>query len=580
LEDAHVGAKVLDIVLTSRSKGKDGRIPMAGVPYHAVDSYLSKLVKAGYKVAICEQVSEPDNHGIVDREVIRIVTPGTVLDEVSLIANENNYIISIFQKKAIYGLSVADISTGQFEIEELSSPQELIDEVKRLGPSECILPPTFYNSTDFLGLLKNEKNINIYCFQQADFYAKNAIKIIIDQFGHSVVLEEVKNYEVACTAAAVLLGYLRYTQTDHISHFKTIDIVHAEDTMQLDFATITNLELFSTLRTKESKGTLMAHLDNTKTAMGGRLLKKIIKRPLISSTQIKKRQEVVEGLLNNTELHQQIIDELAHVGDIERILTRLSLGIGNARDLVVLRDSLDRSLQIKTIIPEDISLFTEIKKNIRPDLTEIVSLIKKTIVDNPPYSVKEGGLIKDGVDPKLDNLRNIVNGNSEWLQELEKKERDRTRIPNLKVRFNKVFGFYIEVSNSSKDTVPADYMRKQTLVNGERFITAELKEKEEFILKSEDEIQKHEYLLFLKVLSEALEKTKHIQQAAHQIAIIDCLSSFAIVSKKGSLNGGYLHNQGIASLSWNINHNLQSLYVAPTFYNTSNQVIISTRAFS
>ncbi len=532
LEDAYIGAKVLDIVLTSRAKGKDGRVPMAGVPYHAVDSYIAKLVTAGYKVAICEQVSEPDKYGIVDREVIRVVTPGTILDEQSLDKKEHNYIVSLMIKKTLIGLAVADISTGLFQVLEFDFTKKehnLKDELHAIHPSECILPVDLYNNPELLKKLKEFKDMNIYCFQESGAYTKRAKDILIEQFGKQILLQpSVKHFSVAQQAGAILVGYLKYTQKDQISHFKTIVPLTSRNHMVVDHSTMMNLELFSTLRTGERGGSLVNHIDYTITAMGGRLLRNLLKRPFINPSEIKKRHEAVAYLLQMRDLRNKTEETLKHIADIERTLSRLSVGIGNARDMISIKESLLHILNLKGILQNTKSIFIEeLLKDISLALKTIIGEIDSSLVAEPSRTLKEGGMIKEGIHKELDTLKNTITEHKSWVATLERNERKRTGIASLKIRFNKVFGFYIEISRANLDAVPIEYVRKQTLVNAERYITPELKEKEEYILSGEMKIFQIEYELFTNLRQKVLEFTDLIQKAAQSVAEIDCALGFA-----------------------------------------------------
>lgn len=549
LEDAYTGAKVLDIVLTSRSKGKDGRVPMAGVPYHAVDSYISKLVKAGHKVAICEQVSEPNKYGIVDREVIRIVTPGTVLDDYTLREKEHNYIMSLVIDKNTYGLAVADISTGLFQIMEINSSkgsQTFSDELSRIKPSECVLSETHYNDVSLIKEIKSDKDVNIYCFHEGEYYAKQWKEILSDQFGKQLSLQsEFKKMKISLQAAAILIGYLKYTQKDTLPHFKSISLLSSKEQMVLDQSTILNLELFSTLRNKETKGTLINFLDSTTTSMGGRKLREWLKRPLTSASKIQKRHDAVEEILQNVELRKHIQNELTGVTDTERILSKMSLSLGNARDLVSLKESLKKILHIKQSLNfTSTDFILTVRTEMSDKIQTVISLIETTIVDEPPITITEGRMIREGIDSKLDMIRESICKNKEWMSELEKQERQRTGISSLKIRFNKVFGFYIEISKANLDLVPKEYIRKQTLVNAERFITEALKEKEELILSGEEVIFDIEHKIYKNLLEEVLTFTDIIQQASNAVAKLDCIVVFAELAEKHNFTRAEMVSNG------------------------------------
>jgi DNA mismatch repair protein MutS len=541
MDDAHVGARVLNITLTGKANGNGGRIPMAGVPYHAVDTYLAKLVKAGYKVAICEQLSPPNKKGLVERDVVRIVTPGTMLDEKALEKKENNYIISLHVFKDVVAFSVSDISTGYFAVSEIASAnveQTIKNELARLHPSECILSASSYNDSELLHILKTEKGMNIFPFHAWDTFVNDASKVLKEHFGvRTLAGFAVEDQTYAQKTAAALLGYLQQTQKGPVGHIRKIEKLSNDEYLCLDRSSIINLELFSTIREHDSKGTLLSVLDETMTAMGGRLLKQWIRKPLISEKQILQRHDVVEEFVKKRTQRKELRELIQEVSDIERLLSRLSVGLGNARDIVNLKSSLKSICTIKEqleplkspllhVLADSISTKGDVS------IPQLISYIEKYIVAEPPISIREGGMITNGIDDELDKLRGIVGGSRDWIVELEQKERETTGINSLKVRFNQVFGFYIEVSKSNLSSVPAHYMRKQTLVNAERFITPELKEQEEIILSAEQRIQDIEYTIFQKVLGDILGHVSMIQSAAQSIAELDCLLTFAHSAEK------------------------------------------------
>lgn len=536
-EDAYIGSQILNITLTGKSGGKDGRIPMAGVPYHAVDNYIAKLVKSGYKVAICEQLSPPNKRGLVERDVVRVITPGTLIDEQALDKKENNYIVSIKIVDNILAIAAADLSTGFFATtqQEFESLEKiLIEELSYLQPSECILPDNLYNEPSVLKIIKKVKGINIFPYAKFESFTIDAKSYLQQHFGIKT-LEGFGLGEkpLAIETAAVLLGYLKETQKGDIAHIRRISPLSKEDGLILDRSTMINLELFSTIREHDTRGSLLSVLDQTITAMGGRMLKQWMKKPLIDKKAIEDRLDAVEEFCKQAEIRDQLRENLKNIPDIERLLSRLSVNIGNARDLVNLKHALKAILHIKTLMHSLNSIL--IKKqisSIADDLEKLISYIDKIIVEEPPLSTKEGKMIRSGVNKDLDNLRERIQKSKQWIANLEKEERERTGIGSLKVRFNKVFGFYIEISKANLHLVPTDYMRKQTLVNAERFITKELKEHEEIILTAEEEINNLEYIIFSEVLQTVLKNTEYIQKAAESIAIIDCLSSFSYLSEK------------------------------------------------
>jgi DNA mismatch repair protein MutS len=548
LEDAHIGARVLNITLTGKANGKGGKIPMAGVPYHAVDAYLAKLVNAGYKVAICEQLSPPNKKGLVKRDVVRIVTPGTMLDENALDKKEHNYIVSLTMNTKRIALTVADISTGYFSTTEVISDhkEQLIkDELSRLHPRECILPEFLYNDPAFLQILKNEKTMNIFPYLAWDLYAKDAKTVLKKHFRVATLSAYgLEDKELASQTSAALLGYLQETQKGPVQHINKIVSYSTSDFLLLDRSTVLNLELFTTLREHDTKGTLVGILDQTITAMGGRLLKEWVRKPLIDKNEIDKRHESVYEFLRKQSLRQELVEFLKGVNDIERLISRCSVGLGNARDLINLKNSLEIVLMIKTMLTGfENDLVKKLAKDLRvSDKSEevqivksidgIINIISDRLVPEPPISIRDGGMIQVGVNEDLDKLRKIVSGSRDWIIALEQQERESTGITTLKVRFNQVFGFYIEVSKSYLRLVPDSYTRKQTLVNAERFITKELKEQEEIILSAEEKIHDIEYGIFRETLEMVLEHVELLQNTANVIAIIDCLVSFASVAEK------------------------------------------------
>lgn len=554
LDDALIGAEVLDIVLTKRPRGKDGHIPMAGVPYHAADSYIAKLVNAGHKVAICEQVSEPNSKGIVERDVVRIVTPGTILDEKSLQKNEHNYTMSLSLAPGKIGIAAADISTGDFQATEVtytdSFEEALQNELSRFPLSECIVHESVYNDIALLKLLTKGRSINTYPFAEWELFASDAEKTLKNHFGVTT-LEGfgLTGRKEAAKASAALLGYLEHTQKDTVSHIQGIHTYVPEQYVRLDRNTITNLELFTTIREREHRGSLLSVIDHTSTAMGGRLLRSWMRKPLTQKDAITERLDAVEELLQNRTLREKIRTELVPLHDIERTLSRLSLGIGNARDLVSIKQSLIQAEKAHELLKGvQAPLLRHLYKSFPAHITEVIAYIEEHIEPDPPFDTKSGGMIRSGINKKLDTLRREANGGKEWIAEFEQEERERTGITSLKVKFNQVFGYYIEVSKANLALVPNDYVRKQTMVNAERFITEALKEYEEKVLTAEEKINKLELKLFFEVTEHILEKTDIIQKAALSIATLDCLLSFAETAERRRYTKPILTDDGRTEL--------------------------------
>ena len=554
LEDALLGSEVLDITLTRRPRGKDGDIPMAGVPFHAADNYIAKLVQAGHKVAICEQVSEPNAKGIVERDVVRIVTPVTILDEKSLAKKEHNYTMSLSLIPGKIGIAVADISTGDFQTTELHYTDDytslLYNELVRFPLAECIVNEALYSDRTLLKLLTNTRTINTYLFADWDDYAADATHHLKEHFTIAT-LESFGMHTMpeATKASSALLGYLRHTQKDHVSHIRGIKTYIPEDFVRLDQNTIANLELFSTIRDDEQKGSLVSVLDHTKTAMGGRLLRTWLRKPLTTEAAIAARLDAVDEFLHNRPLRKEVRTELAPLTDIERTLSRLSVRLGNARDLTNLKTALASAKRTHALLQgTNAALLKDALAHFPNEIETVITIVDEHIVDEPPVDTKGGGMIRDGIDAKLDELRTHAQGGKDWIANFEKQEKERTGIGSLKVKFNQVFGYYIEISKANLSNIPDDYIRKQTMVNAERFITPSLKEYEEKVLTAQDKINKLELSLFTQICSDILEYTDQIQDAAHSVATIDCLQSFATASEKYNYTKPELTRDGTIEL--------------------------------
>lgn len=536
-DDAKLGAQILNITLTRRPRGKDGDIPMAGVPFHAADVYIAKLVKAGHKVAICEQVSPPNNKGIVEREVVRIITPGTILDEHALTKKEHNYLMSIALGHTMIGIAVADLSTGDFQATQVSPAQDIATaisaEIVRFTPSECIVSHAAYHRSSLLQALAQFKDLNVFCYPAWDEYADDAKGFLASHF-HLLSLESfgMEDKPLAAKAAAGLLGYLKETQKEQLSHILHISTYQPEDYLLLDRSTVTNLELFRSLRDQDYRRSLIGIIDKTSTPMGGRLLREWLKKPLRDKQAIDDRLEAVAVLADASSTREQIIHTLIQLADIPRLISRCAVGTGNAHDLLHLAESLQHIKRLKLLL-HDASppLLQACVSTIVPTIDEIISLIQQTIADHPPIDLKNGGLIRSGVDQQLDTLRKTVANARQWLAQFETDQRKRTGIASLKVKFNKVFGYYIEVTKPNVPLVPKDYFRKQTMVNAERYITQELKQYEETILNAQEKINGAEYAIFSQTVEQLLAYTPTITAVAKAVAAIDCLTSFATLAE-------------------------------------------------
>ncbi len=520
-EDAVEASKILQIALTSRNKGGAAKAPMCGIPYHAVDQYLPKLTRAGKKVAICDQVTEPDGKGNVERDVVRVVKPGTTFDDNILENKANNYVACVVAVGEGFGFAYADVTTGDFKATEVTGLEDLEAELAKVRPAECICEDVVVE--DFKEIFKKVGTI-AFPFS----YLNDAEKDLKDHFEiKALKIFGLEEKEVATIACGMLLSYLKETQKTDLEHIQGISFYDIFDTMPLDNACIRNLELFFTSR-GEKDGSLLSVLDQTMTSMGGRMLRNWMLNPLLESSAISERLGKVEIFVKDSSLLRDVREKLNGFYDIERLLSRLSLGTGNARDLVAMKQSL-------ALIPEIKSLVSEVGlSDGLHDLKELVELIEKAIVDEPPMSVRDGGMIKNGFNKELDELLSISTEGKTFITEMQKREITRTGINSLKVKFNKVFGYYLEVSKSNLANVPDDYIRKQTLVNAERFITPELKEYEEKVLTAEDRIKELSYALFYEVRMEVVKEIVRIQQVAKTVGALDLYANFAFIAEKNS----------------------------------------------
>lgn len=527
-EDAKLASKVLGITLTSRSKGESA-IPMAGVPHHAAETYIRRLIKAGLKVAICDQLQDPDEaKGIVDRGVTRIITPGTVTEDTLLEDKSNNYLMAVLETNTLIGLSWIDLSTGQFEVEDVV-PERLFDEFARLNPSEVLLPEeTVRNNTSFMEKMRAECKVMITSRPDWEFSADTAYQTLTDHFGTASLegfgCETVKP---ALGAAGAVIHYLKETQKTSLRHIIKIQHHQINNRVLMDKATQQSLELTQTIRNGDREGSLLGVIDQTRTPMGGRLLRDWVISPLRVSADIKYRQLGVRELYENATLRREIRDMLGNIYDIERISTKISCGRATARDLVSLKQSLSKLPALKEKLAfciTDILVFLEQQLDV---LEEVRILIGTAIVPDPPPTIKEGGLIREGYDASLDELRYMSKNGKSWIANFQAEEIARTGINSLKVGYNKVFGYYIEITNVHKDNIPQTYIRKQTIKNAERFITPELKEYETRVLTADERARDLEYDLFLQIREQVSTYTARLQKTSESIAVIDALSNLA-----------------------------------------------------
>ena len=549
-DDAITASKELEITLTGKNCGLEERAPMCGVPYHAVDSYLNRLVSKGYKVAICEQMEDPKlAKGIVKRDVIRIVTPGTNLDMQALDETKNNYIMSIVYIADRFGLSVADVTTGEYMVTEIESSGKMMDELTKFMPSEIICNEAFYRSGMNLDDLKNRLGITIYSLDAWYFDDALCRKTLMEHFQvKSLQGLGLEDYDCGMIAAGALLKYLEETQKNSLSHLSRLTTYTTGNYMVLDSSTRRNLELVETLREKQKRGSLLWVLDKTKTAMGARTLRKYVEQPLIDKASIKKRQDAIEELKNNAICREEIREYLGPVYDLERLVGKITYQSANPRDLIAFQSSLSMLPPIKCIL-EDMQ--SELLKEIYGEmdtLEELCTLVKEAIMEDPPLAMKEGGIIREGYNEEVDRLRRAKSDGKGWLAELEAKEREKTGIKNLRIRYNKVFGYYLEVTNSFKNLVPDYYVRKQTLANAERYIIPELKELEDTILGAEDRLCALEYELYCEVRNKIAGEILRIQTTAKAIAKLDVIASLALVAERNNYVRPKINEKGVIDI--------------------------------
>jgi DNA mismatch repair protein MutS len=535
-EDARKASEILEITLTSRGKGEK-KAPLAGIPFHALEPYLGKLVKAGVKVAICEQLEDPKKaKGIVKRGVVRVVTPGTVIEDSALDSKTNNYIMSLYTKEDKFAVAICDVSTGEFLVCDCNDFDKLVNEIVKFNPSECVVPLTLQVNKSLLNKVKKFGCFVNY-YDDKYFIAAKAEKTLQEQFETNYALDG-----LVLSAAGALVSYLHDTQMVALKHINKIKRISTTDSMILDSASIRNLEIFRNIRDGSSRGTLLSVLDNTSSSMGSRRLKKWIREPLMNVNLINERLLGVKALFDSSAVREEVVALLKQITDIERLITRVNYGTCNPRDVVSLRTSLSLVPKINVALDVNSSLLLKLKEF--GNVNQVVELLNFSLKDECPVSVREGGFIRDGYSAELDELRNIsVNGKG-YLADLEAREREKTGIKNLKISFNRVFGYFIEVTKSQLSLVPDNYIRKQTQANSERYITEELKVQEDKILGAQEKINILEYDLFLKLIEKLKQFTTLVQSVADKVADIDVLCSLA----KGAMNNNYVMpivNEGV-----------------------------------
>lgn len=549
-DDALTASKALDITLTGKDCGLEERAPMCGVPYHAVDLYLNKLVRQGYKVAIAEQVEDPKlAKGLVKREVVRVVTPGTILSAQALDESKNNYLMCIVYLGRTFGIAVTDATTGDFVLTEVESMQTLLDEIFRFSPSEIVCNDAFFVSGVDLEPLKNKLQFAVSALDNWYFDDSLCRKTILEHFHvNSFSGLGIDDYQTGSVAAGALLQYLLETQKNQMAHITTLKPYTTGKYMILDTSTRRNLELVESLREKQKRGTLLWVLDKTKTAMGARLLRSWVEQPLIERSAILRRQDAVEQLFGNYIGREELREYLNPIYDLERLIGRISYQSANPRDLIAFKNSLSMLPPIRGVLEEfDAPLLKELLEQVDP-LEDLFDLIDRAIEEDPPVSVREGGMIKEGFNEEADKLRRSKTEGKQWISELEARERERTGIKNLRIKYNKVFGYYLEVTNSFRGQVPEDYTRKQTLTNAERYITPELKELEDLILGAEDKLYALEYDLFCQVRDAIGAQVVRIQETARAVAQLDVLASLASVAQRNQYVRPAVNEKGIVDI--------------------------------
>ena len=545
-DDALTASRELEITLTGKECGLEERAPMCGVPYHAVDSYLSRLVQKGYKVAIAEQMEDPKlAKGLVKREVIRVVTPGTITSAQALDETKNNYLMGIVYLADKMGVSVADITTGDFLVTEVSTDRALFDEINKFSPAEVICNDAFSMSGISLEDLKDRYHFTVSALDSHFFQDESCRRVLREHFKvGSLEGLGLGDYDCGVIAAGAVLQYLYETQKSTLDHLTTIVPYATGNYMVLDSSTRRNLELLETMREKQKRGSLLWVLDKTRTAMGARLLRTWIEQPLISREEILKRQNAIEELNLNYISREELGEYLNPVYDLERLIGRISYKTANPRDLLAFRNSIAMVPHIKRLLGEFTSdALKELEQELDP-LEDLEDLITRAIVEEPPITVREGGMIRDGYNEEADRLRHAKTEGKTWLAELEARERESTGIKNLKVKYNKVFGYYFEVTNSFKDLVPEYFIRKQTLTNAERYTTDELKNLEDVILGAEDKLFSLEYDLFCEVRDTIAAEVVRIQKTARAIAAVDVFVSLSVVATRSNYVKPQINEKG------------------------------------
>lgn len=549
-EDALTVTKELEITLTGKECGLKERAPMCGVPYHAADNYINRLIEKGYKVAICEQVEDPKQaKGLVKREVIRVVTPGTNLNTQTMDETKNNYIMSVVYIDERYGISIADITTGDCYVTEVDKERKLLDEIHKFHPAEIICNDAFAMSGIDIDDLRHRMGICIYSLDSWYFDDELCQRTLRDHF-KTMNLNGLglKDYNTGTVAAGSLFQYLHETQKNALSHMTSINVYSSDRYMLIDSSSRRNLELVETLREKQKRGSLLWVLDKTNTAMGARMLRSFAEQPLIDPDEINARLDAVTELNNKAMLREEIKEYLNPVYDLERLVSKISYRSANPRDLIAFKTSLSMLPHIKQILKEfDAPLIRDLDEKM-DDLADLCQLVDTAIVEEPPLAVKEGGIMNDGYHEQVDQYRRAKTEGKTWLAQLEEEEREKTGIKNLKIKFNKVFGYYLEVTNSFKNLVPEYFSRKQTLANAERYSTDRLKELENVILGAQDKLFALEYELFSQIREQIAQQIQRIQTTAKSIALLDVFTSLSVVAQRNNFVRPSINTKGVIDI--------------------------------
>lgn len=549
-DDAVTTSRELELTLTGKDCGLSERAPMCGVPYHAAEVYINRLVGKGYKVAICEQMEDPkEAKGMVRREVIRVVTPGTNLNTQALDETKNNYIMAVVYLSNRFGIAIADVTTGDFMVTEVDKIRTLLDEVYKFSPAEIICNEAFCMSGVDLEEIRNRLNISLYPLESWYFDDDLCVRTLKEHFRVGT-LEGLglKDYECAAIGAGALLTYLLETQKNSLEHMRAITPYITDRFMVIDSSSRRNLELTEALREKVKRGSLLWVLDKTKTAMGARMLRSFIEQPLIDEDAINRRLDALEEINSREMDREEIREYLNPIYDMERLIGRVSYQSANPRDMISFKSSISMIPYIKQLVKSFSTEEMQCVYENMDDLRDLYTLLESAIVEEPPLAMKEGGIIKDGYNEDVDHFREAKTKGKSWLAELEAEEREKTGIRNLKIKYNKVFGYYLEVTNSFKNMVPEYYTRKQTLTNAERYITPRLKELEDMILGAEDKLYALEYELFVNVRNTISREVERIQRTAKAIAKLDTYVSLALVASRNNYVRPKINTKGVIDI--------------------------------